>query len=267
MSVFAGPVTGQSPSLGNLLLSIDFANTKSYLGSGSTIIDSIAGYKLTLNNPSFYSFDSSTNSMNFTRDSATINGGFAYIIGGFASGTALNVSNYLYNNHTSEILARINTILSGYQEYPGVYNNTDNSGMLAGYTGYHTMFLYSSSYLSYQLWDGTNAPTYAGRATTGLTVGTSGTQIVQGQWFHMVVTRNSNVFKTYLNGRLIYTDSFVAATPTPSNNTFEIGAASVGANYSAYTKSNIALLRMYNIALSDDQVAQNFAAVRGRFGL
>ena len=46
MSVFAGP----APSQGNLLLSIDFANTKSYPSSGSTITDSVVGNKLTLNN-------------------------------------------------------------------------------------------------------------------------------------------------------------------------------------------------------------------------
>jgi hypothetical protein len=260
MSVFAGPATGQSPSLGNLLLSIDFANTKSYPGGSSIITDSIAGSQITLNNPSFYSFDSATNSMNFTRDSTTVSGGYASITS-FASSGPLYVRNYLYNNHTSEILARINTIQSGYQEYPAVYNNTNNSGLLAGYTGYHTMFLYNSSSLNYHVWDGNTD-----RSTTGLTVGTSGTQIVQGQWFHMMVTRNSNTFKTYLNGQLIYTNSLVTTT-TQSNNTFMIGAAAVGSSFSAYTKSNVALLRMYNTALTDDQVLQNFAAVRGRFNL
>ena len=264
MSVFAGPAAGVSPSQGNLLLSIDFANTKAYPGSGSIVTDPIAGNKLTLNNPSFYSFDGATNSMNFTRDSATVSGGYASITG--LSGSLAN-GTYMYTNHTSEILARINTILSGYQEYPAVYNNTDNSGMLAGYTGYHTMFLYNSSSLFYQLWDGTNAPTYPVRSTSALTVGTSGTRIIQGQWFHMVVTRNSNTFKTYLNGQLIYTDTLVAATPSPNNNNLFIGSAPVGASYSAYTKSNVALLRMYNTVLTDDQVAQNFAAIRGRYGL
>jgi hypothetical protein len=266
MSVFAGPVTGQSPSLGNLLLSIDFANTKSYPGSGSIITDSIAGSQLTLNNPSFYSFDSATNSMNFTRDSTTINGGYASI-NSFATGTPLHVANYLYNNHSSEILARINTILSGYQEYPAIYSSSNNNAMLAGYTGYNTMFIYNSGNLNYTVWDGTNGPSsYVARATTGLTVGTSGTQIVQGQWFHMVVTRNGSTFKTYLNGNLIYTNSLVAVTPTPSNNIFEIGGAAIG-TYSSFTKSNVALLRMYNIALSDDQVLQNFAAIRGRYSI
>jgi hypothetical protein len=83
----------------------------------------------------------------------------------------------------------------------------------------------------------------------------------------MVVTRNSNTFKTYLNGKLMYTDTLVAATPSPSNNNLLIGAAPVGASYSSYTKSNVALLRMYNTALTDDQVLQNFAAVRGRYNL
>jgi hypothetical protein len=266
MSVFAGPATGVSPSQGNLLLSIDFANTKTYPGSGSTITNSIAGYNFTLSNPSFYSFDSATNSMNFTRDSVTVSGGYAGLYSP-ASSSPLYQPTYLYNNHTSEILARINTIQSGYQEYPAVYNSTNINGLLAGYTGYHTMFLYSSSSLNYHIWDGTNAPTYADRATSGLTVGTSGTQVVQGQWFHIVVTRNSNTFKTYLNGKLMYTDTFVAATPSPSNNNLLIGAAAVGASYSSYTKSNVALLRMYNTVLTDDQVAQNFVTIRGRYGI
>ena len=266
MSVFAGPAAGVSPSQGNLLLSIDFANTKAYPGSGSIVTDPIAGNNFTLSNPSFFSFDSATNSMNFTRDSATVNGGYAGLYNPASSGPLYHAT-YLYNNHTSEILARINTILSGYQEYPAVYNNTDNSGMLAGYTGYHAMFIYNSGSLNYQIWDGTNAPTYGNRSTSALTVGTSGTRIIQGQWFHMVVTRNSNTFKTYLNGQLIYTNTLVAATPSPSNNNLYIGSAPVGASYSGYTKSNVALLRMYNTVLTDDQVAQNFAAIRGRYGL
>ena len=264
MSVFAGPATGQSPSLGNLLLSIDFANTKSYSGSGSTIFDSIISKQLTLSNSSFYSFDSLTNSINFDRSSVATSGGYARCVG---TGS-LTAANYLYNNHSSEILAKINSITTGYQDYPAVYNNTENGCLLAGYVGYHTMFVWNGGGgVNYVTWDGTNAPTYLSRNTTSISLGTSGTQIIQGKWFHIIVTKNGSTYKPYLNGNLLYTDTLVVALPCRSGNSLDLGAAATGTSFNYYSKSNIALFRMYNTVLSDDQVLQNFAAVRGRFGL
>ena len=64
----------------------------------------------------------------------------------------------------------------------------------------------------------------------------------------------------YINGTLVKTYSFLAAFP---DNTQTVG---IGGN-ARKLKGNISNFQMYNRALSDAEVAQNYNAQKSRFSL
>lgn len=187
----------------------------------------------------------------------------AYKIGGNMAVTAsgaLASNTYLYNDHTTEVWARIN------DRNPANYDGYEGESVLAVYAGYHSMFLYQSTFLYYAIWDNTG-PTF--KATTGLTLGTSGTDIIQGQWFQVVVTKSGTTFKTYLNGTLRKTDTITSTAFSGVSNNLRLGGAFDGntGTFYYYTKNNIGCLKMYNTALTADEIQQNFNALRGRYGI
>lgn len=187
----------------------------------------------------------------------------AYKIGGnmvvTASGS-LASNTYLYNDHTTEVWAKIN------DRTAASYDSYEGESVLVTFAGYHSMFLYGSTYLKYYIWDNTG-PTSKG--TTSLSLGTTGTDIIQGQWFHVVVTKFGSTFRTYLNGVLKYTDTITSTALSGVTNNLRLGGAgdgNTGAFY-YYAKNNIGCLKMYNTILSADEIKQNFNALRGRFGI
>jgi hypothetical protein len=187
----------------------------------------------------------------------------AYKIGGnmvVTTSGALASNTYLYNDHTTEVWARIN------DRNPASYDGYEGESVLVTYSGYHTMFLYASNYLRYNIWDNTG-PT--GKVTSNLTLGTSGTDIIQGQWFNVVMTKSGSTFKTYLNGTLRKTDTITSTAFVGVSDALRLGAAgdgNTGAFY-YYGKNDIGCLKMYNTALGVDEVSQNFNALRGRYGI
>jgi hypothetical protein len=227
--------------------------------TGTTWFDlSGNGKNFTLNNPSYYSY-SSTNagSIQFTRTlpPTTEVGGYAEHIGS----DILSVGSYLYNNHSTEIWAKINN------RNPTNYNNTENHGALFVYVGYHAMFYYSSNGLSYIIWDGVSNQV----APPGLTIGTSGTDIIEGQWFNVVAVRSGNNLSSYINGNLKGTN--IITSPTNSGvttSTIRMGMAGPSlSDFSWHIDANIAIARMYNRALTSTEILQNYNATKWRFGL
>jgi hypothetical protein len=187
----------------------------------------------------------------------------AYKIGGNMNVTtsgSLASNTYLYNDHTTEVWARINDRL------PANYDGYEGASILAVFRGYHSMFIYDTNGMNYNIWDNTG-PTSKG--TSYLTTGTSGTDIIVGQWFNVVVTKSGTTFKTYLNGTLRKTDTITSTAFNGVSDDLRLGGAgdgNTGAFY-YYAKNNVGCLKMYNAALSADEISQNFNALRGRYGI
>jgi hypothetical protein len=120
MGVYSGPEIASD----GLVLSLDAGNRKSYPGSGTTWTDlSGNGKNFTLFNSSYYSYSSvNGGSIGFTRTLPPTGetGGYAEHTG---SG-ALAVATYLYNDHTTEIWAKIN------DRNPTNYDATETQGAL-----------------------------------------------------------------------------------------------------------------------------------------
>jgi hypothetical protein len=69
----------------------------------------------------------------------------------------------------------------------------------------------------------------------------------------------------YINGSVVTPSSSNAATSmTPSN---KIAVASASSGNQLYLPGNISIARLYDRALSAAEIAQNFNALRGRYGI
>ena len=232
----------------SLALNIDFANSKSYPGSGSVTVDTVRGATGTLINPTYYSYDSATKSINFTRDSASVIGGYHTIT---LSGD-LTSTNFLYNDHSMEVVAKINNFA------PSNLNANEGGNCLISYQGYHSGIIYSSTALRYELWNGSSQT-----ALSFSPIPSAST------WFHLVATRSGSVTNLYINGAFSASASYSTASGNPgvtNNFKFSNGNPSTGP-YAYYTQSNVAVGRLYKKALSAAEVLKNFNAIRGRYGL
>ena len=212
-----------------------------------------------LYHPTYYNF--TNNGIQFTRTaSAPKWGGLGVVYG--ASGN-LTAANFLYNDHTWEVWFKIDDVNFG------GYDATEGNSILSCYRGYHAGYLYTASTMYYYIWSGASLmPVCA-----GWTLGTSGTNIIQGTWCQIVCVKNGSTFIPYING--VRTGNGYSPTLSSSgigtSNDIHIGAAqnisSGTGSFAYYSKNTISNMKMYNRALSDWEVLKNFNALRGRFGL
>lgn len=80
--------------------------------------------------------------------------------------------------------------------------------------------------------------------------------------WHMLtwVNNSNNTMAMYVDGVL---DSNVADSTSGNNNPIDM----IGSSWSAKFPGSIGSVQVYNVALTADQVAQNFAAYRGKYGV
>jgi hypothetical protein len=226
--------------------------------------DTISTYSPTLSNTAYYNFNSN-GTFTFTRSTApNLKDG-----GGLFDSTARNITaaSFIYNDHTWEVWFKIDDI------NPGGYDVTEGFSVISVFTGYHQGFNYSSSLMVYSVWD------YDGVTATGYnpcswTVGTSGAQINQGNWYQIVVTNSNRTFTPYLNGVQLGTGSTVPNLRYNAGfngSTIGIGKAYTAAagvsSYLGYSRSTFGGMKMYNRTLTAEEIRQNFNASRGRYGL
>ena len=108
----------------------------------------------------------------------------------------------------------------------------------------------SSSYFLYQRY-GTSTMNAQYNATVSLNT-----------WYHMVGTSDNNNHKLYINN-IVRATSSTGTTFYSNTDPYRIGYG----NIHTYHIGNVSNCRIYNRALTADEVAQNFNATRHRFGL
>lgn len=90
----------------------------------------------------------------------------------------------------------------------------------------------------------------------------STTTVNTGAWFHGVATYDGSNVRIYING--------VKESTTARTGTITPGALYVGSNSGGsgeYFVGQLGFVKMYNTVLTDNQVIQNFNALRGRYGI
>ena len=213
----------------NLVLCLDAGNTKSYPGSGTTWTDIKSGYSL-----DFTSTFSSDNVGSFdfdgTDDSAEMPAGSGWT----NFGTDPFTIEVWYRPHT---YSQYETLVGSKGSGDGTWQFDFNaSGNLRFHRTVSTVFVNSSISFEANIWK------------------------------QVVVVREgtgTDQFKIYSNGDLNTTGTF--NSDLNANNQLRIGL-----NRSAvyYYDGNISVVRIYkNKALTAEEVAQNFNALRGRYGI
>ncbi len=90
----------------------------------------------------------------------------------------------------------------------------------------------------------------------------SGITPTSGNWYIVTCILGATGQRLYVNGELKATGS---TTTTSPGSVWTLGSFGVGGNY--WLNGRIASFKLYNFALDNDQVFQNYSALRGRFGL
>ena len=85
-------------------------------------------------------------------------------------------------------------------------------------------------------------------------------------WYNLVFTKSSNTWSIYANGSLDMNQNNGVGNVAFSLNNMQFGGTiqSYGSNYG---KNSIGSVHIYNRALSNSEVLQNFNATKTRFGL
>jgi hypothetical protein len=101
----------------------------------------------------------------------------------------------------------------------------------------------------------------------------SGLAINDGVWRNLVrvSTRSTGLEQLYINGALIFTTTISAGVNYTTGGTLILGQEqdSVGGNLdpNQALEGNYSVFKIYNRALTDIEVSQNFNALRGRYGI
>jgi len=91
-----------------------------------------------------------------------------------------------------------------------------------------------------------------------------------GWTFNGTANNSSGTLTAYINGISVGTTTLSRNAPYYNNNGLYYGLASIDTTNmtsSAYFGGRISTFAVYNTALTSDQVAQNFNATRGRYGI
>ena len=193
------------------------------------------------------------NTRSYSGSGLTVNGLVGGIGGTLINGvgfTSTNSGSFTFDGTNDQILLN-NTILSGSQDFTisAWVESTGGTGTIfANYSAGNLQMLYSPSYVGFWL---DNSSAYASSANykagaVNFTIQRSG---------------GSNLF-VYLNGILIKTGSSNASIGSTSN--FRLGASSGG---NELFQGKIYNIQIYNRALTEQEILQNYNATRKRFGL
>lgn len=84
-------------------------------------------------------------------------------------------------------------------------------------------------------------------------------------WHHVVMTYNGSVFILYING-IMYTSTNISGNINyPANSNLNIGRKNN--NDGEYISGKVSFTRVYNRALTPDEILQNYTATKSRYGL
>ena len=112
---------------------------------------------------------------------------------------------------------------------------------------------------------GANSNFYLSHDGVGSPVVTNLTSLIVNNWYYVVGTFNNTTAKIYTNGYLDCTPLSTAGNLFFTNNSFYAGAGTGGGSF-IYFNGSIANIQVYNRALSDAEVFQNYCATKARFG-
>lgn len=230
------------PTVNNgLILCIDPINPKCYSGIGTICTDiSGKGNDGTLLNGTTFDI---TNGGAFVFDGVTN----AIVASNFKSPPNTNYTLYADSTRTWSISSWF------FPTLPGI--NTTTFAAITAQT-----FLVTELAATYAVWIPPNTTTLRTRLRNGTVVDI--TTSLQSTWNEVAVTWDKTTAKAYLNGSYV-SDIVPGTSNNETNNPLYIGGSQNGNNYTG----KISNVKVYNRALSADEVLQNYNALRVRYGV
>jgi hypothetical protein len=173
--------------------------------------------------------------------------------------------------------ANLGTIVfDGVDDYVSISNNSNfNNGnnitveawvLCTNWSSYtHPMIVAKGINVEWILWKSNDTGVVGKLGWRGLGTAYTTTSLPNNTWVQCVGSVGSAGQKVYLNGVL---ESTVGNTTFTSGNVnVTIAAGLVTGSPSNLLGANVAITRIYNIQLTDNQVLQNYNATKTRFGL
>jgi hypothetical protein len=190
-----------------------------------------------------------TNNNTITAQSLTYNSNGSFNFAS-ASSNYMNISantNTRFQNSYQTYSSWVNIISTGPNGYSELWNNGGNQGATIQWrSGAIGFFIYNGAYLDYPV-----------SVTNALNT-----------WMNItcVIDNIARVMTLYKNGVLVGTSSQWSPYTLPNGNV-HIGGNFATGNGGDFTQGTISSVKIYNRALSAQEVAQNFQALRGRYGV
>lgn len=231
----------------NLVMHLDANYTESYPGSGNTWTDLTGnGNRGTLNTSptftanapaSFIQFNGANQWVSITENTANMKPTILSFEIVFRYNSDVNTVGGTAPTNTQYIFFRQNSRTTNYEAYTGTLVENTNFRIISA-------------------------------NSTGVARSTGGTTVPQiGSIYHLVGVFDTTTQSIYVNGQLEGTGN-KGVLDYNANHTLKLaGAIPTGSNFQANAAINIYQVRLYDKALTADEVEQNFTAVRGRFGL
>ena len=223
---------------------------------GTTVNDLVESTNFTLANPSYYSYDGTSMSLDIdkTLSPTAEAGGYIEKTGTTGDLTALN---YLHNDHTTEIWFKADD-----RDPYNSGDNTENASALVIFNGYHSGWYFQTTTYGYTIWGQTSG--------TNQNYALSFSDSTEGVWTQLVAVRSGTTLTLYKNGVSQTSGTITSGSDgTPSNNNIRIGTATgyAAGNYTWFSDITFSNLKMYKKALTASEIQQNYNALRGRFGI
>jgi hypothetical protein len=167
-------------------------------------------------------------------------------------------------------------VFDGVDDYVSISNNSNfNNGnnitveawvLCTNWSSYtHPMIVAKGINVEWILWKSNDTGVVGKLGWRGLGTAYTTTSLPNNTWVQCVGSVGSEGQKVYLNGVL---ESTVGNTTFTSGNVnVTIAAGLVTGSPSNLLGANVAITRIYNIQLTDNQVLQNYNATKPRFGL
>jgi hypothetical protein len=228
-----------------LVLSLDAGNTKSYVSGSTTWFDK-SGFSnngTLTNGPTFNT--GSLGSIVFDGVDDYVNCGNNPSVD--ITGTGLTLSAWVYRTALNSNASNFRRIIEKAAAYPALqYSFVTSPVSSPPGEGRLLLDLYLNS----------SIPAFA----------TGSTQLQLNTWYHAVGTYDGSFRKIYLNGVL---DGQLATTGniTSTTSSLVIGDYLPGPGATYAWNGRIASTQIYNRALTQAEITQNFNALRGRFGI
>ena len=217
---------GSSIVRDGLFLHYDFANIKTYSGTGNTI------------------YDLSGNNINATKGQYrffTNQSGGELVSQGISGSDPISVSGIFGNYYTTDLTASIWMDLQTTAEQDLFRQYSGSLGWLVSVNASKQFYVHGR--------DGVSSYFVSSPSTTTLR---------QGIIYNFVFTKSGNVWKLFINGEEEISNVLGVSTNVNADTNLLVGA-SIGFPHSVFD------IKMYSRALSSQEVKQNYNALKGRF--